>query len=152
MSKDKTVLLWETAGMLQKPFNKIVHNDPVLGVSYNPKYFSSISFTRSQFILHKDEEKNTIKVKLQNNVVCFCWSPDGNLLAFGQENGMISLKEKDKEKDHKYINFSNNPNERVSCVAFSTKRYKNKNFVLMVGTWMKKLYFIDVHFFKIDRF
>jgi WD40 repeat protein len=145
LSKDKTVLLWETASMLQKPINKITHNDHVIGVSYNPQYSSIISYTRSQFIIYKEEDKNSNKIKLQNNVVCFNWSPDGNLLAFGQENGVVMIKERDKEKEVKIcIIFSNDNNERVSCVNFSSKKFKNKNYILMVGTWMKKLYFIDV--------
>ncbi len=72
------------------------------------------------------------------------WSSDGVRLAIGFENGNISLREKDYEKETKNLVLNPNLEERIWCASFSSTRHSNKEYVLYVGTWQKNLYIIEL--------
>lgn len=72
------------------------------------------------------------------------WSSDGVRLAIGFENGTVSLREKDCEKEAKNLILNPNVQERIWCASFSSTRHSHKEYVLYVGTWEKNLYVIEL--------
>lgn len=76
--------------------------------------------------------------------MCLAWTNDGLRFALGFENGTVSIKDKDNEKELKNILLNPDAQERIWCISFSSTRYRNKDYVLFVGTWEKNLYMIEV--------
>jgi hypothetical protein len=66
--------------------------------------------------------------------------------AIGYENGYISLRDKENEKEIKNIVLNGKEQERIWCISFSATKFKNKDYLMLVGTWDKNLYLIDVKF------
>ncbi len=94
----------------------------------------------------KSAKAGTQKVNLSNTAVCICWTSDGLRFAIGYENGTVSIRDKDNDKELKVINLNSDYLERIWSLSFSSTRYKNKDYVLYVGTWEKNLYMIEVKF------
>jgi len=65
-------------------------------------------------------------------------------MAIGFENGTVSLRDKDYDKESKNLLLNENIQERIWCLAFSSTRHVNKEYVLYVGTWEKNLYVIEL--------
>jgi len=86
----------------------------------------------------------TNKISLSNTAVCMNWSSDGVRMAIGFENGTVSLRDKDYDKESKNLLLNENIQERIWCLAFSSTRHVNKEYVLYVGTWEKNLYVIEL--------
>ncbi len=74
------------------------------------------------------------------------WTNDGLRFALGFENGTISIKDKDNEKEFKSIILNPEIQERIWCLSFSSTRHRNKDYVLFVGTWEKNFYIIEVSY------
>lgn len=69
--------------------------------------------------------------------------------ALGFENGTVSIKDKDNDKDIKTIQLDEDRQERISCMAFSGTRFLNKDYVLYVGTWEKNIYLVELFNFSV---
>lgn len=103
-----------------------------------------ISKTNLAIFREKSSKSGTQKSNLGNTAVCISWTSDGLRFAIGFENGTISIRDKDNEKEHKLISINNEFLERIWCLSFSSTRYRNKEYVLYVGTWEKNIYMIEV--------
>lgn len=86
----------------------------------------------------------TNKFNLSNTAACLAWTNDGLRFALGFENGCVSIRDKDNDKELKNIPLNDTIQERILCVSFSSTRYRNKDYVLFVGTWEKNLYMIEL--------
>ncbi len=109
-----------------------------------------ISKTNLAIFREKSTKSGTQKSSLSNTAVCINWTSDGLRFAIGYENGTISIRDKENEKELKLIYLNNEFLERIWCLSFSSTRYRNKDYVLYVGTWEKNLYMIEVINISID--
>ena len=104
-----------------------------------------ISKTTLAIYREKSSNAGTQKSNLSNTAVSVCWTSDGLRFAIGYENGTVSIKDKENSKELKVITLNADFLERIWCLSFSSTRYKNKDYVLYVGTWEKNLYMIEVN-------
>ena len=137
------ILFWDCADP-SKPQNKITLKDEIISVNYNPMSLTLLAISRSQACLYKDSEKTNSKIKLNFNATCCCWTSDGLRCAIGYENGYISLRDKENDKEIKNILLNKNEQERIWCITFSSTKFKHKDYMMLVGTWDKNLYLVDV--------
>jgi hypothetical protein len=85
----------------------------------------------------------TSKQNLNNTAVTIGWTPDGLKFAIGYENGTVQLKDKENDKELKTLQLGQGK-ERIWCLSFSSTKYRNRDYMLFVGTWEKNLYLIEV--------
>ena len=148
LRKDKVILFWDCSD-LTKPLNKITLKEEIISVSYNPISLTLLAISRSQACLYKDTEKTNAKIKLNFNATCCCWTSDGLRCAIGYENGYISIRDKDNDKEIKNIVLNGKEQERIWSISFSATKFKKKDYVMLVGTWEKNLYLVDVKFTRV---
>uniref|UniRef100_A0A8D2F7Q1 Intraflagellar transport protein 122 homolog n=1 Tax=Theropithecus gelada TaxID=9565 RepID=A0A8D2F7Q1_THEGE len=94
-SADKSVIIWTSKleGIL-----KYTHNDAIQCVSYNPITHQLASCSSSDFGLWSPEQKSVSKHKSSSKIICCSWTNDGQYLALGMFNGIISIRNKNGEE------------------------------------------------------
>ncbi|XP_032005725.2 intraflagellar transport protein 122 homolog isoform X3 [Hylobates moloch] len=94
-SADKSVIIWTSKleGIL-----KYTHNDAIQCVSYNPITHQLASCSSSDFGLWSPEQKSVSKHKSNSKIICCSWTNDGQYLALGMFNGIISIRNKNGEE------------------------------------------------------
>uniref|UniRef100_A0A2K6GBH6 Intraflagellar transport protein 122 homolog n=1 Tax=Propithecus coquereli TaxID=379532 RepID=A0A2K6GBH6_PROCO len=94
-SADKSVIIWTSKleGIL-----KYTHNDSIQCVSYNPVTHQLASCSSSDFGLWSHEQKSVSKHKASSKITCCSWTNDGQYLALGMFNGIISIRNKNGEE------------------------------------------------------
>ncbi|KAI0240368.1 intraflagellar transport 122 [Lamellibrachia satsuma] len=90
-SADKSVIIWtnKMEGIL-----KYTHNDPIQCMAYNPVSLQLASCACTDFGLWSPEQKSVAKHKVNSRVTCCCWTNDGQYLAVGLYNGIVSIRNK----------------------------------------------------------
>uniref|UniRef100_A0A8C6RX79 Intraflagellar transport protein 122 homolog n=1 Tax=Nannospalax galili TaxID=1026970 RepID=A0A8C6RX79_NANGA len=94
-SADKSVIIWTSKleGIL-----KYTHNDSIQCVSYNPVTHQLASCSSNDFGLWSPEQKSVSKHKSSSKITCCSWTNDGQYLALGMSNGVISIRNKNGEE------------------------------------------------------
>uniref|UniRef100_A0A8C3LX83 Intraflagellar transport protein 122 homolog n=1 Tax=Chrysolophus pictus TaxID=9089 RepID=A0A8C3LX83_CHRPC len=94
-SADKSVIIWTSKleGIL-----KYTHNDSIQCVSYNPLTHQLASCSSSDFGLWSPEQKSVSKHKAGSKITCCSWTNDGQYLALGMFNGVISIRNKNGDE------------------------------------------------------
>uniref|UniRef100_A0A8C9LAB2 Intraflagellar transport protein 122 homolog n=1 Tax=Pavo cristatus TaxID=9049 RepID=A0A8C9LAB2_PAVCR len=94
-SADKSVIIWTSKleGIL-----KYTHNDSIQCVSYNPLTHQLASCSSSDFGLWSPEQKSVSKHKASSKITCCSWTNDGQYLALGMFNGVISIRNKNGDE------------------------------------------------------
>ncbi|XP_023561688.1 intraflagellar transport protein 122 homolog isoform X3 [Octodon degus] len=94
-SADKSIIIWTSKleGIL-----KYTHNDSIQCVSYNPVTHQLASCSSSDFGLWSPEQKSVTKHKSGSKITCCSWTNDGQYLALGMMNGVISIRNKNGEE------------------------------------------------------
>uniref|UniRef100_A0A8C6Z1B5 Intraflagellar transport protein 122 homolog n=1 Tax=Nothoprocta perdicaria TaxID=30464 RepID=A0A8C6Z1B5_NOTPE len=94
-SADKSVIIWTSKleGIL-----KYTHNDSIQCVSYNPLTHQLASCSSSDFGLWSPEQKSVSKHKTNSKITCCSWTNDGQYLALGMFNGIVSIRNKNGEE------------------------------------------------------
>ncbi|XP_052090245.1 intraflagellar transport protein 122 homolog isoform X2 [Mytilus californianus] len=94
-SADKSVIIWTSKleGIL-----KYTHNDAIQCLAYNPVTHQLASCAVSDFGLWSPEQKNVSKHKVNSRITCSSWTNDGQYLALGLYNGLISIRNKGGEE------------------------------------------------------
>ncbi|XP_035129699.2 intraflagellar transport protein 122 homolog isoform X7 [Callithrix jacchus] len=94
-SADKSIIIWTSKleGIL-----KYTHNDSIQCVSYNPVTHQLASCSSSDFGLWSPEQKSISKHKSSSKIICCSWTNDGQYLALGMFNGIISIRNKNGEE------------------------------------------------------
>uniref|UniRef100_A0A8C8VP68 Intraflagellar transport protein 122 homolog n=1 Tax=Pelusios castaneus TaxID=367368 RepID=A0A8C8VP68_9SAUR len=94
-SADKSVIIWTSKleGIL-----KYTHNDSIQCVSYNPVTHQLASCSSSDFGLWSPEQKSVSKHKSSSKITCCSWTNDGQYLALGMFNGVVSIRNKNGEE------------------------------------------------------
>ncbi|KAK9891411.1 hypothetical protein WA026_014648 [Henosepilachna vigintioctopunctata] len=95
---DKTVIIWSNKleGLL-----KYSHNDSIQCLAFNPLSQQLVSCTLSDFAFWSTEQKAVQKHKIYSRINCCSWTNDGQYLALGLMNGVISIRNKLGEEKSK---------------------------------------------------
>lgn len=97
-SADKTVIIWTNKfeGLL-----KYSHSDSVQCLAFNPVSHQLASCAVSDFAFWSTEQKAVQKYKVPSKVCSCAWTNDGQYLALGLANGMVSIRNRSGEEKSK---------------------------------------------------
>ncbi|KAJ3336316.1 hypothetical protein HDU93_003092 [Gonapodya sp. JEL0774] len=130
---DKTVIIWNRSG---EAILKYQHTDAIQTIAHNPNTGQIVSATASDFALWSEQQKSVAKYKIDARVLCSSWSVDGERLAFGLDNGQVSVRNSTGEEIFR-IDRGNSAVWTVCWVPPSSQTDE----VLAVGDWNQKLAF-----------
>ncbi|CAE7942220.1 ift122, partial [Symbiodinium sp. KB8] len=132
---DNTIFIWtsEAEGLL-----KYTHTDSIQKLAYNPVTGQLASCTESDFGLWSPQQKNVQKHKVPSKVLSASWTADGQYLALGMLNGLISIR--DKSGDEKSTIQRSAP---IWTLSWNPSK-KEPVDVLAVGCWDQTLSFYQV--------
>ncbi|XP_051161996.1 intraflagellar transport protein 122 homolog [Leptopilina boulardi] len=90
-SADKTVIIWTSKleGVL-----KYSHNEAVQSMQFNPVSHQLLTCSLSDIALWSVEQKAVQKYKSGGRVNCCSWTKDGQYMALGLANGLVSIRNK----------------------------------------------------------
>ncbi|NWT25565.1 IF122 protein, partial [Cardinalis cardinalis] len=78
--------------------DEIQHNDSIQCVSYNPLTHQLASCSSGDFGLWSPEQKSVSKHKTSSRITCCSWTNDGQYLALGMFNGIVSIRNKNGDE------------------------------------------------------
>lgn len=132
---DNVVIIWtdKAEGIL-----KYTHNDSIQRLVYNPQSQCLASCTTSDFGLWAPEQKSVSKHKVVAKILSACWTKDGQYLALGLLNGLITIR--DKQGNEKQLIERAGP---VWTMAWSLTPDDNVD-ILAVGCWDRTLSFYQL--------
>lgn len=138
-SADKTVIIWTSKleGIL-----KYTHNDSIQCVSYNPVTHQLASCSSGDFGLWSPEQKSVSKHKANSKITCCSWTNDGQYLALGMFNGVVSIRNKNGEEKVK-IERSGGSLSPVWSISWNPSRDEH-NDILAVADWGQRLSFYQL--------
>lgn len=138
-SADKSVIIWTSKleGIL-----KYTHNDSIQSVSYNPATHQLASCSSNDFGLWSPEQKSVSKHKSSSKITCCSWTNDGQYLALGMFNGIISLRNKNGEEKVK-IERPGGSLSPIWSICWNPSR-EERNDILAVADWGQKLSFYQL--------
>jgi intraflagellar transport protein 122 len=139
---DKNVIIWKSTaeGIL-----KYGHNDSIQALSYNPVTLQLASVTASDFGVWSPDQKSVSKHKISAKGLCCSWSNDGQLLAIGQFDGTVTVR--DKSGLAKYTYLRGGP---VWSVSFNPSTPENTD-ILAVTAWDQTLVFYSLDDYSSDK-
>ncbi|NXR69437.1 IF122 protein, partial [Rhadina sibilatrix] len=118
---------------------KYTHNDPIQCVSYNPLTHQLASCSSGDFGLWSPEQKSVSKHKTSCKITCCSWTNDGQYLALGMFNGIVSIRNKNGDEKVKIERPGGssspiwsicwNPSRLMACVLPSLSDY-------ILGFWL----------------
>ncbi|KAK3103245.1 hypothetical protein FSP39_017787 [Pinctada imbricata] len=135
-SADKSVIIWTSKleGIL-----KYTHNDAIQCLAYNPVTHQLASCAVSDFGLWSPEQKNVSKHKVNSRITCCSWTNDGQYLALGLYNGLVSIRNKSGEEKVK-IERPNAATSPVWSLQWNPSRDEAID-ILAVADWGQRLSF-----------
>ncbi|XP_050168667.1 intraflagellar transport protein 122 homolog isoform X2 [Myiozetetes cayanensis] len=135
-SADKSVIIWTSKleGIL-----KYTHNDSIQCVSYNPLTHQLASCSSGDFGLWSPEQKSVSKHKTSCRITCCSWTNDGQYLALGMFNGIVSIRNKNGDEKVK-IERPGGSSSPVWSICWNPSR-DERNDILAVADWGQKLSF-----------
>ncbi|CAL8069137.1 unnamed protein product, partial [Calicophoron daubneyi] len=95
-SADKCVIIWKAATL--EGLLKYMHNDAVQCMAFNPATVLLASCACTDFVFWTMDQKSVVKTKLPVRATCCSWKSDGQYLAIGLYNGVVSIRNKDTEE------------------------------------------------------
>ncbi|XP_063797290.1 intraflagellar transport protein 122 homolog isoform X2 [Pseudophryne corroboree] len=138
-SADKSVIIWTSKleGIL-----KYTHNDSIQCVSYNPVTHQLASCSSSDVGLWSPEQKSVTKHKVNSKITCCSWTNDGQYLAVGMFNGVISIRNKNGEEKVKIERPGGNLSP-IWSICWNPSKDEH-NDILAVADWGQKLSFYQL--------
>ncbi|XP_066051517.1 intraflagellar transport protein 122 homolog isoform X1 [Chamaea fasciata] len=135
-SADKSVIIWTSKleGIL-----KYTHNDSIQCVSYNPLTHQLASCSSGDFGLWSPEQKSVSKHKTSCKITCCSWTNDGQYLALGMFNGIVSIRNKNGDEKVK-IERPGGSSSPIWSISWNPSR-DERNDILAVADWGQKLSF-----------
>uniref|UniRef100_A0A095BX64 Intraflagellar transport protein 122 homolog n=1 Tax=Schistosoma haematobium TaxID=6185 RepID=A0A095BX64_SCHHA len=133
-SSDKYVIIWKSSTL--EGLLKYVHNESIQCLEFNPVTVLLASTGSTDFGFWTMDQKSVVKTKILARPTCCSWKSDGQLLAIGLYNGVISIRNKETEEVVK-IERTDNHNLIV--------HFKNDHGeILAVVDWNQKLSFYQL--------
>ncbi|XP_066554280.1 intraflagellar transport protein 122 homolog [Amia ocellicauda] len=138
-SADKSIIIWTSKleGIL-----KYTHNDSIQCVSYNPVTHQLASCSSGDFGLWSPEQKSVSKHKVSSKITCCGWTNDGQYLALGMQNGVVSIRNKNGEEKVK-IERPGGSLSTIWSIAWNPSKDEH-NDILAVADWGQKLSFYQL--------
>ncbi|KAJ7417309.1 intraflagellar transport protein 122 isoform X1 [Willisornis vidua] len=135
-SADKSVIIWTSKleGIL-----KYTHNDSIQCISYNPLTHQLASCSSGDFGLWSPEQKSVSKHKTSCKITCCSWTNDGQYLALGMFNGIVSIRNKNGDEKVK-IERPGGSSSPIWSICWNPSR-DDRNDILAVTDWGQKLSF-----------
>ncbi|XP_041130093.1 intraflagellar transport protein 122 homolog [Polyodon spathula] len=99
------------------------HNDSIRCIAYNPVTHLLVSCSSSDFGLWKPEKKSVSKHKTNSKITCCGWTDDGQYLAVGMMNGVMSISNKNGEEKVK-IELPGGALSPVWSIAWNPSKYE----------------------------
>eukprot|EP00802_Teleaulax_amphioxeia_P001080 Tamp_01081.p2 GENE.Tamp_01081~~Tamp_01081.p2 ORF type:complete len:636 (-),score=178.54 Tamp_01081:4097-5920(-) len=139
---DKNVIIWKSTaeGIL-----KYGHNDSIQALSYNPVTLQLASVTAADFGVWSPDQKSVSKHKISAKGLCCSWSNDGQLLAIGQFDGTVTVRNKAGEAKYTYLRGG-----PVWSVSFNPSTDENAD-ILAVAAWDQTLVFYSLGDYSTDK-
>jgi len=136
-SSDKSVIIWtnKLEGIL-----KYTHNNPIQSISYNPVNHQLASCSTDDFGLWSSEQKSVQKHKLPSRALCCSWTNDGQYLAIGLFNGLISIRNKVGDEKVRIERPGGHP---VWTLSWNPGKDETSD-ILAVGDWGQRLSFYQL--------
>ncbi|KAL7398827.1 hypothetical protein ABVT39_015828 [Epinephelus coioides] len=138
-SADKSIIIWTSKleGIL-----KYTHNDSIQCVAYNPVTHQLASCSSGDFGLWSPEQKSVNKHKVSSKITCCGWTNDGQYLALGMMNGVVSIRNKNGEEKVK-IERPGGSSSSIWSIAWNPSKDEH-NDILAVADWGQKLSFYQL--------
>ncbi|XP_051964785.1 intraflagellar transport protein 122 homolog isoform X1 [Xyrauchen texanus] len=138
-SADKSIIIWTSKleGIL-----KYTHNDSIQCVAYNPVTHQLASCSSGDFGLWSPEQKSVSKHKVSNKITCCGWTNDGQYLALGMMNGVVSIRNKNGEEKVK-IERPGGSSSPIWSISWNPSKDEH-NDILAVADWGQKLSFYQL--------
>ncbi|XP_030209296.1 intraflagellar transport protein 122 homolog isoform X1 [Gadus morhua] len=138
-SADKSIIIWTSKleGIL-----KYTHNDSIQCVAYNPVTHQLASCSSGDFGLWSPEQKSVSKHKVSSKITCCGWTNDGQYLALGMMNGVVSIRNKNGEEKVK-IEQPGGSSSPIWSIAWNPSKDEH-NDILAVADWGQKLSFYQL--------
>lgn len=133
---DKSVILWSNSG---KGLLKYPHATSVQALAFNPVTHHLASACESDLGLWSAEARGVPKKQLNACARCLAWSPNGQVLAVGLEDGTILLRDKAGEA-RTVIQSGSDP---VWSLAFSPGS-DGSELALAAASWNNSILFFQV--------
>ncbi|VDO74474.1 unnamed protein product [Schistosoma curassoni] len=95
-SSDKCVIIWKSSTL--EGLLKYVHNESIQCLEFNPVTVLLASTGSTDFGFWTMDQKSVVKTKISARPTCCSWKSDGQLLAIGLYNGVISIRNKETEE------------------------------------------------------
>ena len=88
---DRTIIIWSSKaeGVL-----KYTHNESIQALAYNPTSAHLASATAVDFGLWAPDQKAVVKHKVSAKILSLAWTNDGQYLALGQFDGVVSVRDR----------------------------------------------------------
>uniref|UniRef100_A0A8C5VP12 Intraflagellar transport protein 122 homolog n=1 Tax=Microcebus murinus TaxID=30608 RepID=A0A8C5VP12_MICMU len=118
------------------------HNDSIQCVSYNPVTHQLASCSSNDFGLWSHEQKSVSKHKASSKITCCSWTNDGQYLALGMFNGIISIRNKNGEEKVK-IERPGGSLSPIWSISWNPSREEH-NDIMAVADWGQKLSFYQL--------
>ncbi|KAJ8370877.1 hypothetical protein SKAU_G00109050 [Synaphobranchus kaupii] len=138
-SADKSIIIWTSKleGIL-----KYTHNDSIQCVAYNPVTHQLASCSSGDFGLWSPEQKSVSKHKVSSKITCCGWTNDGQYLALGMMNGVVSIRNKNGEEKVK-IERPGGSASPIWSIAWNPSKDEH-NDILAVADWGQRLSFYQL--------
>ncbi|XP_051509236.1 intraflagellar transport protein 122 homolog isoform X2 [Myxocyprinus asiaticus] len=138
-SADKSIIIWTSKleGIL-----KYTHNDSIQCVAYNPVTHQLASCSSGDIGLWSPEQKSVSKHKVSSKITCCGWTNDGQYLALGLMNGVVSIRNKNGEEKVK-IERPGGSSSPIWSIAWNPSKDEH-NDILAVADWGQKLSFYQL--------
>ncbi|KAG9333809.1 hypothetical protein JZ751_010088 [Albula glossodonta] len=138
-SADKSIIIWTSKleGIL-----KYTHNDSIQCVAYNPVTHQLASCSSGDFGLWSPEQKSVSKHKVSSKITCCGWTNDGQYLALGMMNGVVSIRNKNGEEKVK-IERPGGSASPIWSITWNPSKDEH-NDILAVADWGQRLSFYQL--------
>uniref|UniRef100_A0A336MIF6 Intraflagellar transport protein 122 homolog n=1 Tax=Culicoides sonorensis TaxID=179676 RepID=A0A336MIF6_CULSO len=120
------------------------HGDPIQCVAFNPISHQLASCSLSDFAIWSAEQKAVQKHKIGVRVNACAWTNDGQYIALGLANGVVSIRNKAGEEKSK-IERPGGPNSPIYALAWNPPISGNANAdLLCVADWGQTISFYSI--------
>uniref|UniRef100_A0A8C3AFV2 Intraflagellar transport protein 122 homolog n=1 Tax=Cyclopterus lumpus TaxID=8103 RepID=A0A8C3AFV2_CYCLU len=154
-SADKSIIIWTSKleGIL-----RYTHNDPIQCIAYNPVTHQLASCSSGDVGLWSPEQKSVNKHKVSSKITCCGWTNDGQYLALGMMNGVVSIRNKNGEEKVK-IERPGGSASPIWSISWNPSKFRalmrddapdvfiltdEHNDILAVADWGQKLSFYQL--------